>query len=90
MKESLDRDIRLGIIEPVPQGVITEWCSRMVIAAKANGDPRRTVDFQRLNDATHRETHHTASPFNLVSSIPPGKLKTVLDAWNGYHSLLLD
>ena len=90
VKKDLDRDVRLGIIEQVPQGMITDWCSRMVIAAKANGDPRRTVDFQRLNEATHRETHHTPSPFNLVSSIPPDNLKTVLDAWNGYHSLLLD
>lgn len=91
VKDDLDRDVRLGIIEPVPQGAITDWCSRMVIALKANGiDLRRMIDFQRLNDATYRETHHTPSPFNLVSSIPPDMLKTVLDAWNGYHSLLLD
>ena len=45
VKEDLDRDVRLGIIEPVPQGVITNWCSRMVIAAKANGDPQRIADF---------------------------------------------
>ena len=90
VKEDLDRDVRLGIIEPVPQGEITEWCSRMVIVPKANGEPRRTVDFQRLNNATRRETHHTPSPFNLVSSIPTGTLKTVVDAWNGYHSLPLD
>ncbi len=48
------------------------------------------MDFQKLNDATRRETHHTPSPFNLVSAIPQGMLKTVMDAWNGYHSLLLD
>ena len=29
------------------------------------------------------------APFNLVSSIPAGQFKTVLDAWNGYHSLPL-
>ena len=90
VKADLDRDVRLGIIEPVPQGEVTEWCSRMVITAKANGKPRRVVDFQGLNNATLREIHHTPSPINLVSSIPAGKLKTVLDAWNGYHSLMLD
>ena len=62
----------------------------MVITLKANGDPRRTVDYQQLNKATHREIHHTPSPINLVASIPGNTLKTVLDAWNGYHSLLLD
>ena len=90
VKKGIEEDTRLGIISPVPQGEITEWCSRMVITPKSTGEPRRTIDFQKLNSATKRETHHTPSPFNLVSTIPPGMLKTVLDAWNGYHSLPLD
>ena len=89
VKSDLKRDVRMGIIEPVPQGTPTTWCSRMVVAPKTDGSPRRTVDLQRLNKATLRETHHTASPFELVSTIPSGKVKTVLDAWNGYHSLPL-
>ena len=90
VKEDLDRDVRLGIIEKVPQGTSTEWCARMVVTAKKNGDPRRTVDLQQLNKATLRETHHTPTPFDLVSTIPPFTRKTVVDAWNGYHSLALD
>ena len=90
VKADLDRDVRLGIIERVPQGEICEWCSRMVITPKANGKPRRTIDFQELNNVTSREVHHTPSPINLVAQIPAGKKKTVLDAWNGYHSLMLD
>ncbi len=90
VKKDLDRDVRLGIIEPVPQGEVGDWCSRMVITPKASGKPRRTIDFQALNKATLREIHHTPSPFNLVSSIPGNKLKTVLDAWNGFHNLMLD
>ncbi len=90
VKADLDRDVRLGIIERVPQGEISEWCSRMVITPKSNGKPRRTIDFQELNKATLREVHHTPSPINMVAQIPAGQVKTVLDAWNGYHSLLLD
>ncbi len=90
VKEDIDRDVRLGIIEPVPQGTTTTWCSRMIITPKKDGSPRRTVDLQKLNAATERETHHTPSPFNLVSAVPKGKRKTVLDAWNGYHSLPLE
>ena len=89
VKADLDRDVRLGIIERVPQGDVTEWCSRMVVTPKTNGKPRRTVDLQQLNKNTLREVHHTPSPINLVSQIPRGKRKTVLDAWNGYHSLEL-
>ena len=90
VKDDLDRDVRLGIIETVPQGTTTTWCSRMIVTPKKDGKPRRTVDLQRLNSVTERETHHTPSPFNLVSAVPMGKKKTVLDAWNGYHSLPLD
>ena len=90
VKADLDRDVRLGIIERVPQGEICVFCSRMVIVPKTNGDPRRTIDYQELNKATLREVHHTPSPINLVAQIPAGKVKTVLDAWNGYHSLMLD
>lgn len=89
VKRKLDADVALGIIEPVPQNTPTKWCARMVIVPKKDGTPRRTVDLQNLNKVTHRETHHTPSPFNIVSVVPPKKKKTVLDAWNGYHSVLL-
>ena len=62
----------------------------MVVTTKKNGEPRRTVDFQRVNQSTLREVHHTPSPFNLVSTVPAQTKKTVLDAWNGYHSLMLN
>ena len=89
VKADLDQDVRLGIIEPVPQGTPTRWCSRMVVTAKKDGSPRRTVDLTNVNKATFRETHHTPTPFNLVADVPTGMKKTVLDAWNGYHSLPL-
>jgi hypothetical protein len=87
VKADIERDVRLGIIEPVPQGTPTTWCSRMVVASKKNVDPRRTVNLQKLNDATLRETHHTSTPFNIVSVTPKNTYKTTCDAWNGYHSL---
>ena len=34
IKEGLDADIALGVIEPMPQGVPTTWCSRMVVVQK--------------------------------------------------------
>ena len=89
VKTKIDADVALGIIEAVPQGTPTLWCSRMVVVPKKDGTPRRTVDLQNLNKATLRETHHTPTPFHTVSVIPKGKVKTVLDAWNGYHSVPL-
>lgn len=89
VKAQLDADVALGIIEPVPAGTPTTWCSRMITVPKKDGTPRRTIDLQNLNAATRRETHHTPSPFNAVSVVPINQKKTVLDAWNGYHSVPL-
>lgn len=87
VKASLDRDVRLGVLERVPVGEPVSWCSRMVIVAKKDGTPRRTVDLQALNKASVRQTHHTVPPFQQAVSIPSNTVKTVLDAWNGYHSV---
>ena len=90
VKAGLDNDVKRGIITPVPMGTPTDWCSVMVVTAKKDGSPRRTVDFQYLNSQCKRETHHTASPFHLACQIPPHTRKTVLDAVDGYHAIQLD
>ena len=89
VKAGLDRDVRLGVLEPVPVGKPVTWCHRMVICAKKNEKPRRTIDFQSLNSHPTRESHHTQSPFHQARSVPHGKKKTVFDVWNGYHSVPL-
>jgi len=88
VKARLDRDVRLGVLEPVPVGDPVSWCHRMVICTKKNGKPNRTIDFQLLNSHATRETHHTQSTFHQARSVPHGK-KMVFDAWNGYHSVPL-
>ena len=62
----------------------------MVIVPKKDGKPRRTVNFQPLNQYSSRQTHHTMSTFHQATSIPANTVKTVLDAWNGYHSVALE
>ena len=90
VKAGIDQDIERGIIAPVPVGTPVMWCSPMVVVSKADGRPRRTVDYQKLNAQCHRETHHTSSPFHLASQIPPGTKKSVIDAVDGFHSVELD
>lgn len=87
VKAGLDQDVRLEDIEHLPIGEPVTWCHRMVICAKKDGKPRRTVDFQPLNVHATRETHHTPSPFHQARPVPHGTKKSVLDAWNGYHSV---
>lgn len=85
----LTQDVNLGVIEPVPVGAPVTWCHRMVVVPKKSGKPRRTVDLQPLNRYAIRETHHTESPIHLARAVPPNTFKTVMDAWNGYHSIPL-
>ncbi len=49
VQAQLDEDEALGVIEKVPLGVPTTWQARMHIACKADGSPRRTLDFRSLN-----------------------------------------
>ena len=87
VKAGLDRDVKLGVIEPVPWGTPTTWCARMVTVPKKDGTPRRTVDLQALNAVSSRQTHHVESPFHQATSVPKHMKKTTCDAWNGYHSV---
>ena len=78
--EDLERDVRIGVLEKVNPNTPVTWCSRMVVTAKANGSPRRTVDLQHLNKHSVRQTHHVPSPFLLASKVPQHTKKTVTDA----------
>ena len=51
---------------------------------------KKTVDLQNLNAQCLCETHHTQSPFQTASSIPPNTWKTVSDAVDGYHAITLN
>ena len=89
VKADIERDCQLGVLEPVPANDPVTWCHRMVITPKRNGDPRRTVDMATLNKCSIRQTHHTIPPFKQASMVPKQTKKTTLDAWNGYHSILI-
>ena len=87
--KDLLRDEALGVIEKVPYGEPVSWCHRMVITRKHDGSPRRTVDLSPLNKVCKRETFSAEAPFQLARRVPGRTWKTVMDAWNGYHSVPL-
>ena len=89
VKETLDRDTRLGVLGKTPVGVPSTWVHRMVVVAKADGSCRRVVDLSPLNKYCVRETHHVKPPFIQVCEIPANTWKSVTDAWNGFHSVPL-
>ena len=87
VKEGLDKDERLGVIEKVPVNTPVTWCARMVVCMKKSGKVRRTVDFKPFNRAAPRQTHAVEPPFMQASKVPPRTWRTCLDAWEGYHSI---
>ena len=89
VKRGLDRDCQLGVLEKVPVNDPVTWSHRMVITPKSNGKPRRVVDFTPLNKFAPRQTHHTETPWAIVSSIPSQQVKSTVDCWHGYHSVPL-
>ena len=42
----LECDVQIRVLERVSPNTPVTWCSRMVVAAKSDGSPRRTVDLQ--------------------------------------------
>ena len=57
---------------------------------KKDGTPRRTIDFQPINQYCKCESHYTPPPFEVVSNVPKHTYKSVLDAYHGYHQVPLD
>ena len=70
VRQALWEDVIRGIITPVPVGMPTDWCSTMVITAKKNGKPWRTIEYQHLNSQCKWETHHTESLYQLALQVP--------------------
>ena len=55
-----------------------------------DGSPRRIIDYKKLNNAISLQKNITKSPFMCASDCPPGKKKSILDAKDGYHSVVLE
>ena len=90
VKEDIERDIRLGGLDRVPENTPMTWCSRMHVVSKKNGNPRRMVDLRPVNAAAERQTHYVEPPFEQARGILAGSWRFTSDAWNGYHSVPLD
>ena len=69
VKQTLDRDARLGVPGKTPIGVPSAWVHRMVVVSKADGSCRRVVDVSLLNKFFVRKTHHVKPSFVQVREI---------------------
>lgn len=79
-----------GIIERVPIGTATPWCSSLHVVPKKNNDVRITIDPKDLNHALIREYHPTNTVEQVAQRLHGAKYITVLDANQGYFQIMLD
>ena len=85
VKEGMERDVRLGIIEKLPPNTPAVCCHRMVVTSKPGSTkPRRPVDMSSLKKASYRMTHPGAPPFLEAQNVPAKTFKTVTDAYQGF------
>ena len=89
-KDLIEGNIKAGTLRKAHANKPTRYCAQMVPTSKKNLEPRLTVDYRVLNAQCERIPHHTPRPFDIISSIPKHTFKTVMDAYNGYHQILLD
>lgn len=54
VRDDIEQDIRLGVLERVPHNTQVTWCSRMHVVAKKNCEPRHVVDLRPVNAASKR------------------------------------
>jgi len=78
------------IIERIPVGEPTPWCSALHIVPKKDSSVRVTIDPRDLNEALYREYHPVVTVEEVARKCGPSKYFTVLDANSGYFQLVLD
>lgn len=78
------QDEGLGVIECVPYGK-----SDMVPSHGSHSEARQLLWTSPLNKFCQRETFTTESPFHLARRIPMDTWKTIMGAWNSFHSVPL-
>ena len=78
------------IIEKVPIGIPTPWCSSLHVVLKKDGQVRITIDPRDLNKALMREYHPTNTVEQVAQRCGNAKYLTVLDTNQGYFQIALD
>ena len=82
----MDNDVALGVLEKVEVDTPDTWCSRMVVVAKKDGKPRRTVDLKAINKVSVRQTHSvTIPPGNFCPSWHMAHLPGCME-WFPFHT----
>ena len=78
VKAGLDRDVRLGVLKPVPVSEPITWCNRMVICAKKNKNLEGPLTFNHSIVTTLRKHITLSLPFIKLDRFPIARRKQLL------------
>lgn len=70
----IQRFLRLGIIERVPEGEVPQWVSQIVPIKKKSGKLRICVDLRDVNKAIVSSPQPSSSPDYIVTTAGPGEM----------------
>ena len=72
-REAIGKLVHQGILERVPNDVVTDWISPCSFVSKDGKKLRLVVDFRGLNKYVKRPVHPFPSAMEIVSKIPYGE-----------------
>ena len=87
VEAKLKRMEKLGVIVLVEDP--TEWCSRMVVVPKPNGQVRICVDLTKLNENVKREQHPLQAIDQTLAQLAGAKVFTKPDVNSGFWQIPL-
>lgn len=86
IKEGLEKNVNLGVLEWMPENTPTTWCSRICVVVNKNGSPRRAATLN-LSIMLLQDRHILWCL--QATAVLTEVYKTCLDALEGYHSILI-
>ncbi|QRW15820.1 Retrotransposable element Tf2 protein [Rhizoctonia solani] len=83
LKQHIDKELATGKIRPSTSSTGTP----VMFVKKADGSLRLVVDYQKLNDVTHKNVYPLPRQDNLMAKLRHAKIFTKLDLRWGYNNI---
>ena len=88
--EEIDRMVKLGVVEKIPENEPTEWLNTLVVVEKPNGKVRLCLDPRHLNKAIKREHFQLPTVESIMAKMQGARYFSKLDASSGYWQIKVD
>ncbi|KAF9761335.1 Retrovirus-related Pol polyprotein from transposon opus [Nosema granulosis] len=84
--DEIEKNLRLGIIRESR----SPWCSRIVLASKADGSWRMCIGYRSLNQITIRDSYMSPRVDEIYDELSKARIFSILDATSGYYQIAME